>query len=314
MTVQIAPSIRHEPAYALPPRLRKADGTPRRVGVEVEFGRLSAAAAADALVAALGGTVTAEDPHAFHIVGTDIGDLVVELDLRLSHPARHPGTPQGRLSPGIGALLGHAASRIVPRELVTRPLDLDRLADVDRAVRALAAAGARPVGPASYGLHFNVDPPQTDATTILAYLRAYLILAEPLRASAGPAGWFDPRPPFPPAYEALVLDPAYRPDAATLLADYVRHNPTRRRDLDLLPLLLHLDPERVRAALPTEKIGRRPVLHYRLPAAAVGEPGWSPAAAWNRWVAVERLAADPDMLAQALGDPAVRRRLAAALA
>lgn len=312
MTIPIARSDQ-QPAYAMPPRLLKADGKPRRVGVEVEFGRITAFDAATALAGALGGGVTAEDPHAYHLVGTAIGDLRVELDLRLAHPGRHAGTAQGRLSPGLGALLGRAASRIVPRELITRPLDLDRLCDVDRAVAVLATAGARPVGPASFGLHFNVDPPGTDPATILAYLRAYLILAAPLRASAGPAGWFDPRPPFPAPYAATVLAPDYRPDAETLLADYLRHNPTRRRDLDLLPLLLHLDPARVRAALPLEKIGSRPVLHYRLPAAAVGVPGWSPADAWNRWVAVERLASDPDALDAALRDPAARRRLAAAV-
>jgi hypothetical protein len=63
-----------------------------------------------------------------------------------------------------------------------------------------------------------------------------------------------------------------------------------------LPILLHLDARRVRARLPREKIGARPVLHYRLPQAHVGEPGWSIASAWNGWAAVERLAEDRDRL------------------
>ncbi|MEF2554282.1 hypothetical protein VQ042_23665 [Aurantimonas sp. A2-1-M11] len=45
-----------------------------------------------------------------------------------------------------------------------------------------------------------------------------------------------------------------------------------------------------------EKIGKRPVLHYRLPTARVSQPGWSIAPDWNRWVAVERLAADRTQL------------------
>lgn len=92
----------------------------------------------------------------------------------------------------------------------------------------------------------------------------------------------------------------YRPDLAGLAGDYLAANPTRDRGLDLLPVLLHLDPARVRAALPREKVGARPALHYRLPRARVGEPGWGVAPAWDGWAAVERLAGDPDRLA-ALG-------------
>ncbi|WP_238578863.1 amidoligase family protein [Inquilinus limosus] len=93
--------------------------------------------------------------------------------------------------------------------------------------------------------------------------------------------------------------PGYRPDRAGLIDDYLAANPTRDRGLDLLPLLLSLDPERVRARLPYEKIAPRPVFHYRLPQAHPGEPGWSIAQDWNCWVEVERLAADGDRLAAA---------------
>ena len=90
---------------------------------------------------------------------------------------------------------------------------------------------------------------------------------------------------------------------AELLAGYgrlhrrlPRHNPTRNRDLDLLPLLHHFDETRVRAVLPNEKINGRPTFHYRLPDARLSDPGWSIAPDWNRWVCVERLAADRERL------------------
>jgi hypothetical protein len=88
----------------------------------------------------------------------------------------------------------------------------------------------------------------------------------------------------------------YRPFLAELIDDYLAANPTRNRDLDLLPLLLFLDEARVRAVLPNEKINGRPAFHYRLPDSRVSDPGWSIAPEWNRWVAVERLAADPERL------------------
>ena len=39
-----------------------------------------------------------------------------------------------------------------------------------------------------------------------------------------------------------------------------------------------------------------PTFHYRLPDARVSDPGWSIAPDWNRWVCVERLAADRERL------------------
>jgi hypothetical protein len=60
----------------------------------------------------------------------------------------------------------------------------------------------------------------------------------------------------------------------------------------VLPLLLYLDEDRVRAMLPNEKINKRPTFHYRLPDARISDPGWSIAPDWNRWVAVERVAGD----------------------
>src|SRR3712207_6922938 len=100
----------------------------------------------------------------------------------------------------------------------------------------------------------------------------------------------------PPADVRRVVAADYWPGLAELMGDYLMANPTRERDLDLLPLFLHLDERRVRAHLPREKIGKRAVLHYRLPTARVGRPGWSIAPDWNRWVAVERLAADRSRL------------------
>jgi hypothetical protein len=102
--------------------------------------------------------------------------------------------------------------------------------------------------------------------------------------------------PFPADYVRRVVSPDYWPDTPGFIDDYLAANPTRNRDLDLLPLLVHLDEPRVRAALPNEKINRRPTFHYRLPDARASDPGWSIGPDWNRWVAVERLACDRDLL------------------
>ena len=83
--------------------------------------------AANALAAGFGGIVVEEDPHAVTVRGTRLGDLTIELDLRHAHPQRHRRTLPVRLGRRSAALLGFALGRVVPRELITAPLPLDRL-------------------------------------------------------------------------------------------------------------------------------------------------------------------------------------------
>jgi hypothetical protein len=288
------------PAVAFDPLpSRQYASTARQIGIEVEFTGLSARAAAQALSAGLGGTVAEEDPHAFLVRATRLGDLTVELDVRYAHPQRAYGkTLPLRLGPRTAAWLGSALSSIVPRELITAPLALDRLPGVDQAVDVLRRAGATGHGTTrfgSLGLHFNIDPPDLGTGTLTATLKAFLLLEPWLRHETSRAEPHRPSflpPPYPTDYVRRVVAPDYQPDLATFAEDYLTANPTRDRGLDLLPILLHLDEGQVRARLPREKIGARPVLHYRLPQAHVGEPGWSIAPDWNRWAAVEHLAED----------------------
>jgi hypothetical protein len=272
------------------------------VGVEIEFLGLSARAAAEALAHDLGGSTVSEDPHAFRICGTPLGDLLVETDLRHAHPQRHPSLGL-RLTPGVAAWLGTLVGPFVPRELITAPMPIARLPEVDAVVASLRAAGARGNGAVlwdSLGLHFNIDPPSLDAATVTAFLKAFLLVGDRLRhdIARGSRRFALALPPdYPPAYKRRVLDPGYWPDVTNLTEDYLAANPTRKRALDLLPLLAHLDGERVRSVLPHEKIGPRPVFHYRLPLSHLGDPAWSILPDWSRWLAVERLAADPEKLA-----------------
>lgn len=290
------------PVFHRPPSLRDARGLIRRVGVEIEFHGIGARAAAHALAATLGGTCREEDPHAFHVLDTAVGRLSVELDVRYAHPQRSAATPRLRLGAAGAAWLGTLLQGVVPRELITAPLPIEALGRVDRVVDVLRAAGARGRGTTpfgSLGLHFNVDPVCLEAGSLTAVLKAFLLLNAGLRREttgrAGGTAPFLPRP-YPDDYVHRVLAPDYWPDRTGLVEDYLAANPTRDRDLDLLPLFLHMDPARVRARLPFEKIGSRAVYHYRLPRAHVSDPAWSIASAWNGWVAVEALAEDRDRL------------------
>ncbi|MFC7478165.1 amidoligase family protein [Dankookia sp. GCM10030260] len=216
--------------------------------MEMEFGAISARQAAMALAAGLGGTVAEEDLHALAVQGTALGELMVEIDMRHAHPQRHRGTRWGRLSTIWATRLGTAAQYFVPRELVTGPVPIDRLALVDQAVEVLRRAGAREVGPVAFSLHFNPEAPRLDAETITAILKAFVLLNDWLRRESRPRG-LSRRPGFgrgfPSSYVRRVVVADYWPDIAGLMGDYLAANPTRDRDLDLLPLFLHLDERRV---------------------------------------------------------------------
>jgi Putative amidoligase enzyme len=289
-----------------PPRLENAQGRIRSVGVELEYAGLTAEQSALALAEALGGDVVQDDPHAFRVTGSQLGDITIELDSRYLHPDKHPSV-LGEVGAKVASWLGSATTYLIPCELVTAPVPMDRLHEVDRAVEVLRRAGGRGTQDGALyalGLHFNPEVPACDPETISSILKSFMLLNGWLRRQVAPdatrtfLGFADP---FPEEYVRKLVDPGYWPDLATLIDDYLVANPTRNRDLDVLPLLAFLDEGRVRAALPDEKIQPRPTFHYRLPDARVSDPGWSIAPDWNRWVAVERLAAERERL-DALGE------------
>jgi hypothetical protein len=290
-----------------PPLMTNAEGRPRTVGIEIEFAGITAEVAAKALAQHFGGGVNQKDPHAFEVKGSLLGDIAIELDMRYVHPEKGKTTVLQSLGDAVASWVGSAASFLVPSELVSAPIPIDRLREVDRAVAVLREAGAKGTQDGAlyaFGLHFNPETPRFDIDTIAAILKAFVLLNPWLRRQVAPdatrslLGFADP---FPEAYVRRLVDPDYRPDEPTFIDDYLADNPTRNRDLDVLPLLGFLDEERVRAKLPNEKINKRPTFHYRLPDARVSDPGWSIGPDWNRWVAIERVAADPDRL-EALGN------------
>jgi hypothetical protein len=295
------PALPTSISFAMPPVLHNERGELRTVGVEVEFVGPTAERTVRALQEALGGEILEEDPHAFGLKDSGLGNMTVELDSRILHPGKG-NKGQGRVLPRIAAWFGFAASYLVPCELVSGPVPLDRLHELDRVLTVLRELGAKGTqdGPFyAFGLHFNPEIPRQDAETLASFMKSFVLLNPWLRREVAPdatrdlLGFADP---FPAEYVRMVAAPDYWPDIARFIDDYLAANPTRNRDLDLLPLLHHLDAPRVRAVLPNEKINGRPTFHYRLPDARVSDPGWSIAPEWNRWVAVERLAADRERL------------------
>lgn len=306
--------------YWLPPRIRDREGHPRRTGFELEFGNLSVRETALALQLRLGGHLDEKNPFIYQISGTRLGRIKVERDASLLSSVKYrellrklnidfdPGTLAREIEQGVDRL----SSNLIPCEIVTEPLSFEQFGILDEVVEVLNALGAGGTQDSvvnAYGTHINPAAPNLDAGTLRAYLQAFLLLGDWIIQDAGTD--FSRRyftrfiDPFPESYLALVLDPAYRPSVAALIDDYLRHNPTRNRALDMLPIFSEIDSERVLAGVaPGERvlIKARPAFHYRLPDCRPGRPGWTVAQEWNRWWYVEVLAGEPALRGELMDD------------
>ncbi|HEX2254193.1 MAG TPA: amidoligase family protein [Thermoanaerobaculia bacterium] len=299
-------------AFTMPPRPRNAAGEERRVGFELELAGLHLPDVAAVVRDLFGGRVVQEESFGYRVEGTTLGDFQVAADAQVLHdqkylqPLEKLGVPTERpqVERPVEKVVEWVAELVVPFEVTMPPLPLGRLAAADTLRAGLAARGARGTTARlryAFGLHVNAEAPDTDRITVLRHLQAFLALYEPLREASrvdlarSLSPYIDP---FPDAYRELVLAPDYDPPLERLAADYLAHNPTRNRPLDLLPLLVHRLGDDLLAELPgKQQVRARPAFHYRLPNCRIDEPEWTVAEEWNRWVEVERLADRPDELA-----------------
>lgn len=291
----------------IPPEPHRTDGAPRRVGVEIEFAGLSIANTARLIRYIYGGREETLDEHRRAVRDTRMGDFRVELDMLLAHPGR-PETPDAgtleRMEVKVRAAIGDAGSLLLPYEIACPPIEIERIGDLDALVEGLRRNGGQGTEGRlfyAFGLHFNPELPRIAADPVVDTMKAYLLLAPLLRLDMGidiarRVAPFVNR--FGEDYVDLVVDPAYRPDLDGFARDYIRHNPSRNRELDLYPLFAFAIPGVLAEGPGDPHVKPRPTWHWRLPDSRVGVPGWSVVPDWNRWVQVERLAIDRWALAE----------------
>ena len=302
------PAAADRPRPQAPPRPRAADGSLRRVGVELEYGGPDCVAVGGLLRDLWGGRLVVEGAKCVRVCGSELGDFKVELDWTAAHladdlPPEGPERDLGdRLKAGLATVIGNIGALFMPYEVVAPPVPFDRLDEFDRltdGLRALGASDTRSDPTHAYALQLNPEVDSTDPADLLALLRAYLLSSEGLRADIGidfTRRLIQLAQRFPEGYRRQVLEPAYAPDLRQFMADYVAANPSRNRELDLLPLFRWLDEEHLARLTDMKHVKARPTWHWRLPNCLLGDPAWSISREWNRWVEVERLAADRDRL------------------
>lgn len=287
--------------WPLPDVIHGPDGSVRRVGVEIELQGIKVAELARLTASVLDGDVNEVTVANYEIDVPDAEPFRVEVDFALlKELASTSGGEEHRmLESFVVDVLGAASSVVVPCEIVTPPLPMDAMGEpLDRLVKAIREAGGkgtRQMPWYAFGLHLNLELPDIDAATVCRYMQAYVCASDWIiwKGEIDLARRITPFiDAWPPEYELLLSAPGYAPDWATLVDDYLKHNPTRNRAMDMLPMFAHVDEDRVRDTVDDGLVKARPALHYRLENSCVDESGWTIEQPWRRWLSVERLAQD----------------------
>lgn len=295
-----------------PPRTETAAGRPRRVGVEIEFGALHLTDAVSLVVSVFGGTAEEQRHNSWLVLGSAIGDVTVEIDAEILQ-----GSNRGSIEPDKDDRLsdflhnvedkayrvaGELSSSLVPVEVVTPPILFEDIPKLDSLIKKLREAGAEGTKASAlngFGLHLNPEAVEIDTPYLTRLLRAFFLLEDVLWQEADVDLTRALMPfisKFPKKYKSTVIDPDYDPDLNTLIDDYLAANPTRNRDLDMLPMFAEADANKISRAVDDSLVKPRPAFHYRLPDCRLEDPDWSVDTEWRRWVCVEELSENQDML------------------
>lgn len=275
------------------------------VGFELEFSGLSVQSTLDTLQQQLQGQIERVSLAERTITHSELGEFQIELDWSYLKKLAKEQSESGEKA--WLQDLQQLAEKVVPLEVVCPPLTLSQCEQLPPLVDALRRAGARGTDEswiAAYGVHVNASVPMNDdghiePEVIHHYLQAYGLLqwwlfdALQVDTTRKVSPYIDK---YPERYLRLLM--AHESVTMPLLiSDYLEHNASRNRALDMLPLFAHIDPDRVFEVVGDDKVNSRPTFHYRLPNCHIEQPDWNLTDSWKGWWVIEQLANDERALA-----------------
>ncbi len=287
-------------AFKTPPLTTTENGQVRCVGYEIEFTGLTIGNVTKILKSVFGGQLEKKSSVEYVLHTSENGKFKVELDWEflknkaLDAKINHEGQEWVDF-------LHKVASSIVPLEVVSPPFPFDQLHELDQLIPALRDAGAKGTDDsvaAAFGVHVNPELPALDVETIHAYLKAFGLLqwwlndAHDVNLARKVSPYIQL---YSEEYVTRLLNEKYQ-NINELIDDYLTHNPSRNRALDMLPLFAFINEQQVKAVITDSKVNQRPTFHYRLPDCLVEDSHWSFATSWNIWYWVEVLANDVDSM------------------
>jgi len=292
--------------FVIPAQTITPAGETRRVGFELEFSGIEfmkvVALAADVLEARSEVHNQAEAT----LMSPRLGEFVIEVDSELAKnlAQRWKDIREARLEDdNIGKWAVNLTTELVPVEVVCPPIALDQLHELSPLVEALRNDGALGTSSAmlyAFGLHINPELADLSPQHIASYLKAYAVAQDWLVRKHN-VDFTRRLTPYidlyPAAYIQMVLDYDETVTQQQLIDDYLAHNATRNRALDLLPLFRHLDDKQILERIDDPRIKSRPTFHYRLPNCEIDREGWDISRSWNIWCVLESLVEDESLLA-----------------
>jgi hypothetical protein len=298
--------------YKDPPNFRNQDGEERSVGFEFEFTGVEMKDAASMVVDLYGGDIEQVSGYEYAVKSTRFGDFSVELDASLFLNKKYEkvlntlGLDVDKLKnkDKLEDTLREMASTVVPFEIITPPVPVSKLSEMDILVDKLREWKAKGTGSSffyAFGLHLNPEVPELSAESLIRHLKAYVMLDAWIRKDAdiNIARKLTPYiNEYDMEYIRYILRAEYQPSLETLIKDYFKFKNSRNRPLDMLPVFMFMDKDLTEKLLKEELTSARPTYHYRLPNCSIEDVNWSLADEWNRWVLVEELANDKTTLDQ----------------
>src|SRR4051812_29696198 len=118
----------HDPVFAAPPSQNNTEGRRRTVGFEIEFGDLNALGASRIVRQAFGGAIVEIIPERFKVTDTALGEFSIKLDTRIGADRQLWRKP---LQAELLKATRKAMSALLPHEIVTPPVPIDRIAELD---------------------------------------------------------------------------------------------------------------------------------------------------------------------------------------
>ena len=297
--------------FVQPPLVQNNSGETRTAGFEIEFGAEDCVGVSKIIKDIFGGQLEKINPHYYKILDSKLGTFSVQLDTQFAHPELHEEGDEDKkdidvmldgVKEKLCEVIGDIGKAVVPYEVITAPIPINRLDELNSLVEGLEKFGVEGTKESmlyAFGVHINPEAPSLKPESILNHLRAFLLLSDwlhetmEINITRQLSPYIDT---FPLSYALKILSPNYCPDLDELIDDYLDENPTRNRELDLLPLFTHLDKSRVQSRLDDGLTSARPTYHYRLPDCRLNDPNWSLAEEWNLWARVEKLADSPSKL------------------
>lgn len=298
--------------FLTPPKTTNTTGEERAVGFEFEFTGVEMDDVAAMISSLYGGEIRQLSTFEFQILNTKFGDFGLELDAQLIREKKYEKFLKNigidldayENQEGFEDSLKELASSVVPYEIITPPIPLSKISEMTEMVGELRKRKAKGTGSSfvyAFGLHINPEIPDLSTESILNHLRAF-ILFEPWIRNKSAIDVSRRLTPFINKFEneyiKLILNSDYRPSQTGFIKDYFAYGNNRNRPLDMQPLFMYLDSELTSTLIEDTLTSSRPTFHYRLPNCSLEDETWTLAAEWNRWVLVEKLAADRDQMDQ----------------